>query len=198
MRRLFLGLALAAAFLTAGPAEATTTGDVHAGSFYDTSYVSLAGDPGTHDVLSGWVQASRNYPARDEVNLRVTTGNIIGAEGDWCIQIAYDWTSVNDHYDPRIVRNCDSNSTRRTPLDYVEPLCGIAPCDMTMHSVQIATYRRSDGALGTKECWIPPGVDRTCAGWNPADSTNCARIWGRKPDGTNWYQSGGDPQDCNN
>lgn len=178
-----------------GVAVAETTGDKHVGSFYLNSYTPTPGG-GNNFVLAGWAQASYNTPRRDEINLIAEAGNLPGDPGEWCLQIAFDFEGRQGHYDPRIVRNCDSQSTRRTPVDYYEDLCGIVPCDMPAHSVQIAMYQPSSGGVTEKRCWLAPGIDRTCASWNPADSVNCARIWGRRANGTNWYQGGGNPRDC--
>lgn len=198
MRRLFLGLALAAALLTAGPATATSTGNQHVGSYYLNSYTPIAGS--THDLFSSWVQSSYNTGVnRDELNLRVETGNLPGVDGEWCAQIAFDYQDAG-HYDIRIVRNCDSGSIRRTPLDYLEDRCGIVPCDMDARAVQIAMFNADNigggSPLTEKRCWIAPGVNLTCADWDPSNADNCSRVWGRKANGDNWYRSGGDPQDC--
>jgi hypothetical protein len=112
-----------------------------------------------------------------------------------CLQVALDYHAPNEHYDVRIVRNCDPGSTRKTPVDYFEPnSCGI-PCNLHLNQIQVAYYHPATNTLTNKTCQTYE-TNRSCADWDPGTSGNplTARIWGRRADGTNWYQGAGFPQ----
>jgi hypothetical protein len=203
--RMLIALAILGLMVGVSPAQAKTIvslGDQSHGEYYDTSYRGA----GHYVDAEWWGEGNTANPERrPSIRETVQTNDIEGPEGEKCVQIAYDWTSMpsTGHYDVRIVRDCDSNSsiTNANGYGYLEPYCAPAFdgfCPIKLSKVQYAIYDRDTQNLinDSKHC-RGPGVDTQtkCEAWEPTgEVTTAARIWGRRDDGSTWLQTGGDPQ----
>lgn len=185
MRRLLVALAAVCLVALAVPAHAnivgggSVTGDAGDGNYRDNSYTLGS------TVSAAWVRNSQTSYHGGYLNAYVNTANLPDFNGhNTCIQIFIDWDTPDGafrgHYDGRMIRNCDPNSTRWLDFSdgFVEPddQCLNAPglvgeCDMPMGRVQFARYVTGTDTLldSTKECWYRESGHTVsdCLAWTP-------------------------------
>lgn len=207
-----LALSIAAPVHAQAPKDQSTmqnAGDADHGSSWDHGF----GGP-NHYMYASWDRGNQ-YPVSSgnavwsEITLRIDTNNLpdtpLGHKT--CVQVAVDWrVPVNfNHYDSRILRNCDPNSsvtftfneksTDNHPADcYINTAGGAltVPCSSPMGRVQFGRFDTYTGhVIGPIDCRTMAGVAFSdCTEWDPWGSVgyNASRIKTRWPDGTTQVQ----------
>lgn len=216
MRRLLILLA-AAPLLLASPAHSTAPakdqasmqngGNADHGSSWDNSFAAQ-----NHYMYASWDRGNQ-YPVSSgdavwsEITLRIDTNGLPDTvDGhNVCVQVAIDWrVPVNaNHYDSRILRNCDPNSsatwtfseraTDNHPADcYINTAGGpvTVPCSSPMGRVQFARFDAVANHVlsgSTMDCRTMAGIEgHDCTSWDPWGSVgfNASRLKIRYRDGS--------------
>lgn len=223
MRRLLAVLAAAALVLLAleaptqaAPKDQSTmqnAGDSDHGSSWDYGF----GGP-SHYVYASWDRGNRlsvtaGNGVWSEITLRIDTNNLPDDQygQNTCVQVAVDWRVPpgENHYDSRVLRNCDPNSTatwtfsekatQNTPPDCYNGGLQV-PCSSPMGRVQFARWVPADLAVvGPIDCRAMAGVAFSdCTSWDPWCPYNACRSKTRFRDGSSSVYGSLDATDPNN
>lgn len=215
---------LAASLLTFGltsiASADTVGGGTFAGTAGDGAYYNHDYQNGNVDYFVSWERQSVRCGASEECGghlyARLSVTDLPDYQGNnTCVQVVIDWDtpagSPGDHYDSRMVRNCDKNSTwylstsdgfnEPNPLCYrpVGPGGPYWPCDMPVGRVQVSRFVPSTQNVvdGSKQCWYRESGHTLsdCENWEPTCPFGnwACRGWIRNNDGTHFIRDGGSP-----
>jgi hypothetical protein len=224
MRRLLAVAAatLLAMSLTAAPAHAQTVvgGGTASGTANDGGYYAHNYFAGNADVTANWESWQVHCADAPDSGMNcgghlwasVNNGNLPQYQGhNVCVQVAIDWDtplgSPGNHYDDRVLRNCEEWSTHWLSGlgGYPEPnpeclIAGLAqPCSMPAGRVQIARYVPALDTLvnDSKQCWYRESGHTLadCQAWNPTCPAGkwACRGWIKQMDGSTFIRDGGSP-----
>lgn len=201
-----LALLPLAAPTQAAPKDQSTmqnAGDADHGSSWDHGF----GGP-SHYMYASWDRGNQQSVASgnavwSEITLRIDTNSLpdTASGHTTCVQVAVDWRVPQNanHYDARILRNCDPNSSvtwtfseKTTQNDPPDCYIGVAgsttrvPCSSPMGRVQFARYDSWFGnVLGPTDCRAMAGVAFSdCTSWDPWGNREAARMKTRFRDGS--------------